>query len=214
VKLLNNKKRRIRLLQIFLTLLIVFEMGTYTSTITRPSEKFFQFYVLGSDQSVGNYYPNNLTRIVIGENIRWNLGLVNDMGSVQFVSIRVKVGNQTIDAPNDTMALPSPAPFITEFKHFMQNNETWQIPFDWQIANAATTPDGHVRIQELTIDNQTYALNVPLTCSSMNSCSFRLIFELWTWNVDSADFQFGWWNGNQQQIAWLQVWFSLTTVKL
>lgn len=201
------------LLPIFLTTLILFEIVAYTTTITRPTEKFFQLYMLGSTGTASNYYPNNSSSLQIGENVQWNLGLVNNMDSFQYVSIRVKLGNQTINPPNDTLAQPSPAPLITEFKHFILNNETWRVPFDWQIVNYTTTAEGHVSIHSLTIDNVTYVLENSPVCPGINSCSFRLIFELWTWNVDSNIFQVGWSNGDQQRIAWIQLWFTLASAQ-
>lgn len=208
---LKRNKTRIRnLLAVFLILLVLFETAAYFSTITRPSEKFFQLYVLGSDGTAGNYYPNNSSSLQIGENIGWHIGVVNDMGTAQFVSIRVKLSNQTMNSPNDTLAISASAPIIAEFNHFLGNNETWQIPFEWQIANYTLSTNEHVIIQELTIDNATYALVNAPTCISLNSCNFRLIFELWTWNVTIAGFQFGWWNNGQEQAAWLQLWFSIS----
>jgi hypothetical protein len=165
--------------------------------------------MLGSTGTAANYYPNNSSNLQTGENVQWNLGLVNDMGSLQYVSIRVKLGNQTIDSPNDTLAQPSPAPLITEFKHFILNDETWMVPFDWQIVNYTTTAEGNVSIHSLTIDNVTYVLQNSPVCPGINSCSFRLIFELWTWNVESNNFQVGWPNDGQQRMAWLQLWFNL-----
>ncbi|MGD0423889.1 MAG: hypothetical protein ABSA92_10590 [Candidatus Bathyarchaeia archaeon] len=206
---LNTRSLR-GLLPIFVTLLIIFEMAAYASTIVRPQEQFFQFYALGSNGMAGNYYPNNSTFLQIGESVQWSLGVVNNMGSVQYVSIRVKLGNQTINPPNDTLATPSPSPLIAGFNQFMPDNGTWQMPFVWQIANYTITPDGHIVISTITINNATYAIQGSTTCQSMNSCNLRLIFELWTWNVDSADFQIGWMNGDQQRIAWLQLWFNLT----
>jgi len=185
-------------------------MVAYTATVPGPSEKFFQLYVLGSTGRAWGYYPNNTSSLQIGENVQWNLTVANNMGSFQYVSIRVKLGsNQTNDSPNDTLAQPSPALLITEFKHFILDNETWSVPFNWQIVNYTTTAQGHVSIHSLTIDNVTYALVNPPVCPAINSCSFRLIFELWTWNVDSNNFQFGWVNGDQQRVAWLQLWFNL-----
>jgi uncharacterized membrane protein len=94
VSRLGSRTRTIRsLLPIFLTLLILLEMVAYTTTITWPGEKFFQLYVLGSTGTARNYYPNNSSGLQIGENVHWNLGLVNDMDSLQYVSIRVKLGN-------------------------------------------------------------------------------------------------------------------------
>jgi len=185
-------------------------MVAYATIVPGPSEKFFQLYVLGPTGITGNYYPNNSSNLQIDEIAQWNLRLVNDMASIQYVSIRVKLGgNQTTDSPNETLAQPSPAPLITEFKHFILDNETWEVPIDWQIANYTTTTGGQVSIHSLTIDNVTYVLDNSPVCSGINSCSFRLIFEIWTWNVDSNNFQFGWFDGDQHRVAWLQLWFTL-----
>jgi hypothetical protein len=189
-------------------LLFVFEIAAYVIITPGPTEKFFQLYVLGPNGIAANYYPNNSTYLKVGENVNWHVGVVNDMGSVQLVAIRIKLGNLTIDAPNDTLATPSPAPMVAEFKQFMPDNGTWEMPFSWEVKNYTTTPDGHVLTLTLAINNATYTIQNPPTCVG-SSCNFRMIFELWTWSVITANFQFGWSNDGQQQIAWLQLWFNL-----
>lgn len=197
-----------QLLPVFLALLLLFEIGAFATTITPPSEKYLQLYVLGFGGAANNYYPNGSSSFRVGESISWHLGVVNDMGLVQLVAVRVKLGNQSIETPNDTLATPSPAPLITEFKSFVQDNETWDIPFEWQVTNYTTQSGGQIGTLTLMIDNMTYSIQNPPSCLT-SSCSFRLIFELWTWNVELSDFQIGWWNGGQQRIAWLQLWFNL-----
>lgn len=200
-----------QLLPVFITLLILFEMAAYVSTVTRPSERFIQVYVLGSSGGASDYYPNSSSYLRLGESVNWHIGVVNNMGSVQFAAIRVKLGNLTIDSPNDTLALPSPAPLITQFERFMPDNGTWNISFQWQLANFTTTADGHLRSLEFSINNSTYTLQNPPSCV-VSSCAMRLIFEVWTWNVDASDFQVGWWDSAQHKIAWLQLWFNLAQV--
>lgn len=197
-----------QLLSILLILLLLFEIAAYATTITIPSEKSFQLYMLGSNETAGNYYPNNSSYLQLGENVSWHLGIVNEMGSVQFIAIRVKLGNLTIEPPNNTLATPSPAPFITEFKEFLPNNGTWEMPFNWQVTNYTTTANGHILTLNLTINNMTYMIQNPPSCP-VYSCNFRLIFELWTWNVDTANFQIGWTNDGEQKLAWLELWFNL-----
>ena len=198
------------LLPLFLTFLVIFEAGAYVAITPRPTERFLEFYVLGGNGLAEDYYPNNSSYLQIGQRITWYLGVTNQMGSMQFVDIRVKLANQTTAAPNDTTATPSPAPVIAEFKQFMVSNGTWKIPFQWEILNFTTTSNGYSRIVKMQIGNVTYSLHDSPTCSSLSSCNFRLIFELWTWNVDYGDFQIGWLSDNQQRIAWLQIWFNLT----
>ena len=196
------------LLPVFLTFLILFEAAAYTATTPGPRESFFQLYVLGPNGMASDYYPNNSAYITVGEPVTWYIGVSNQMGSMQFVDIRIKLGNQTIDPPNDTTASPSPAPLVAEFERFIQDNGTIEIPFVWKILNF-TSQSGRPRLLQLQIDNATYSIQNSPMCSSFSSCRLRLVFELWTWNVNISDFQIGWWNGDQRQIAWLQLWFYL-----
>jgi len=195
------------LLAVFLILLIVFELIVYVSTTPRPSEQFFQLYVLGANHMASDYYPGNNSNIQPNVDVRWYLGVTNLIGSVQLVTLRVKLGNQSIPPPNDTQAIPSPAPVVAEFMRFLQNNETWEVQFSWRISNA-TAAEGSTRILELGINNETYALQ---GWSARNGYNFRMIFELWTWNLQSEGVQFGWFAGNERHAAWLQVWFNVTT---
>jgi hypothetical protein len=210
VNRLSRKLKTIsQLLSVFLSLLILFGVIAFATTLTPPSEKYLQLYVLSSSGTDNNYFPNNSTYIKLGQTVHWSLTVVNDMGIVQFVAVRVKLGNQSSVAPNDTSATPSIAPLVTEFKQFIQSNTTWNIGFDWRVTNLTTTPDGHLSSIEFNINNATYFVEKPSSCT-LPTCTLRLIFELWTWNTDSANFQLGWWNGNQHTIAWLQLWFNLT----
>jgi uncharacterized membrane protein len=200
---------RRNLLAIFLTLLVIFEVLVYVVVTPRPQEQFFQIYLLGANHMAADYYPNNDSNIHMGESVNWYIGVVNNMGSVQLAAIRVKLGNMTISAPNDTQAAPSPAPFVTEYERFLQNNETWEFPFAWQILDTTTT-QGSVHILSLQINNQTILLSEP---SARNGYNFRFIFELWVWDTDAANFQFGWFATNEHRVAWLQIWFNATSAR-
>jgi len=202
---MSSQNRR-TLIAVFIMLLIVFEMFAYVATTPRPQERFFQIYVLGANRKVADYYPNNDTNIRPADPVRWYVGVTNFMGNVQLVAIRVKLGNQTIPPPDDVNASPSPAPLVTEFSRFIQNNETWEFPFVWQIVNAVAV-DGSARIIELRINDETFQLQ----SSARGGYNFRLIIELWTWDTESGALQFGWRTANEHRAAWLQVWFNATT---
>ena len=199
-------RKRLDLIVAFITLLIIFEMMVYVATTPRPQEQFFQLYVLGANRIAEDYYPNGDPDIRMGETVRWYVGVTNSMRKLQLAEVRVKLGNQTIMPPNDNQTQPSPAPLITEFRRFIQNNETWEIPFAWRILNA-TAVEGSTRILELRINDETYRL---LGSSARDGYSFRFIFELWTWQVESSGFQYGWWAGAERRVAWLQIWFNMT----
>jgi uncharacterized membrane protein len=198
------------LLVIFIIFLIIFEMIAYVATTPRPREQFFQFYVLGANHLAADYYPSNDSNIHLGQPVKWYIGVTDLMGSMQLVAVRVKLGNETISAPNDTQAQPSPAPLVTELTRFIQDNETWEFPFVWRISNISSA-DHSTRILDLQINNQTLSMQSP---SAKDGNNFRLIFELWTWNVDTAGFEFGWRTATEHRVAWLQVWFNVTATHL
>jgi hypothetical protein len=128
------------------------------------------------------------------------------MNTVQLVAIRVKLGNQSTLSPDILQATSSLAPTVVEFKRVITNNETWELPFNWQITNGTFT-EGSTRILEVKINNQTYP--VP-SISAIKGYNFRLILELWTWNIESNTFEYGWSLQTERRTAWLQVWFNMT----
>jgi hypothetical protein len=200
-------ENRRRLLVVFLTSLIVFEMIVYVAVTPRPGEQFFQLYVLGANRLLSDYYPDGDPDIRVGELVRWYVGVTDLMGTVQLVALRLKLGNQTISPPSDFEASPSPAPVVAEFWRFIQNNETWEFPLFWQIVNG-DAPGGSTRILMLQINNETYSILGP---TAVNGYNFRLIIELWTWEVQSTTLQFGWSAGGERRVAWVQVWFNMTS---
>jgi len=205
LKFSSNKRKRT---VVFIVLLVICETLVYVASTPRPTEQFLQLYVLGPSQLIADYYPDNNSNIHLGEQISWYLGVTNDMGSVQLISILAKISNQTIEPPNDTLAISSPAPAIIEFPRFIQDNQTWLTPFDWSITNA-TAGDGSTRIVTLQINNETYQIS---DWSASSGYEFRFIFELWTWQANSNEFEFGWNANGEPQAAWLQIWFNMTSL--
>jgi len=182
-------------------------MIVYVSTTPRPTEQYFQLFVLGPNHTIADYFPEDNPKLFVGNLLRWYLGVTSTMSTVQLVSIRIKLGNQTIEPPNSTLGLESPAPSVMQLEKIIQNNETWQTPFSWSVTNATTTAAGSVRILSLQINNETYQIS---DWSATSGYNFRIIFELWTWQSDNNAFEFGWNSNSQHQVAWLQVWFNMT----
>jgi uncharacterized membrane protein len=206
---ISSQDRR-TLITVFITLLIICEMVAYVANTPRPREQFFQLYVLGAHHMAADYYPNNRTDLSLGEPVTWYLGVTDNMGSVQLVSIRVKIGNQTINPPDDQQAIESPAPVVAEYMRVLQDNETWEMPLIWSVSGAVSV-NGSTRILALQFNNETYQLQ---DCSASGGHNFRLIFELWTLQTEANAFEFSWKTGDEHRIAWLQVWFNMTSPRL
>jgi uncharacterized membrane protein len=202
-----SSQNRRTLIAVFITLLVVCEMVAYVTTTPRPREQFFQLYVLGTKHMAADYYPNDNTDIQLGEPVTWYLGITDNMGSVQLVSIRVKIGNETLKPPDDQQGLESPAPVAAEFTRFIQDNETWETPFVWSISDAVSS-GGSTRVLALQINNETCQIQ---DWSATKGHNLRLLFELWAWQTEANAFEFGWMTGGEHRVAWLQVWFNMTS---
>jgi hypothetical protein len=200
-------QNRRNLIVVFITLLIILETAAYISTTPRPQEQFFQLYVLGANRLAADYYPNNSPNLRARDLVRWYVGVSDFMGSVQLIELRVKLGNQTIAPPSDQPLSPSPAPTIMEFSRFLANNETWEFPFTWQILNLASSHNS-TQLLRLQLNNQTITVQ---SLSARSGNNFRLMIELWVWNIDTSAFEYGWFAGTEHRAAWLQLWFNATS---
>jgi len=113
-------------------------MLAYVAVTPRSKEQFFQLYVLGETRRAERYYPENNLNISVGRLVRWYLGVTNFMGSVQYVVIKVKLGNSTTRTPDNVNCMPSPRPVLVELGRVLMNSETWEFPFAWIIREART----------------------------------------------------------------------------
>jgi len=195
-----------RTVMIFISSTIVFSTLAYVTVTPRPREQFFQIYVLGETGKAERYYPNNNPNIPVGQVVRWHVGTTNFMGSVQYVVVRLKLGNSTINAPDDANYIPSPAPALMEFRRVLMNNETWEFPLIWAIREISAVGDvinptvfeiNGIRVR----NNQVGALR---------GHNFRIFFELWTLSSQDEQLIFGWGVGQERKVAWLQIWFNAT----
>lgn len=199
----EDKKRAI---VVFISTLLIFTMITYIAVTPLPKERFFQLYALGETRLAERYYPNNDTNILTDAPVKWYLGTTNFMGSTQLAVIKAKLGNQTLSSPNETEATPAPLPILIEFQKVLQNNETWEFPFIWKITN--TTKVGNLTYLTLNINGiETNIAEV----GAKDGYNYRLIFELWTLDIESNDIIFGWKASTQRRTAWLQLWFNATS---
>jgi hypothetical protein len=162
--------------------------------------------VLGSGGKLEHYYPNDNPNIAVNSTVRWFVGLTNSMGSVQYATIRFKLGNESITPPNETSGTPSPAPLLSQYSRVLLDNETWEFPLNWAITNINNAPNA----TSLTLNMNGTMVPVPDT-RSLGGKNFRIIIELWVYNPDTDLFEFGWVTGGQRRAAWLEIWFNATS---
>jgi uncharacterized membrane protein len=181
-------------------------MLAYLAITPRPREQFFQLYALGENRMAEHYYPNDNSTIPLDTPVSWFLGVTNFMDSIQYVTLKVKLSNSTLAPPDETQVKPAPIPALFEFRKVLSNNETWEFPFTWSIKEIQEV--GHmIYITRLTINNE--VVTVP-TIGAKHGYNLRLIFELWSFDIDEDGFIFGWYASQERRCAWLQIWFNVT----
>jgi hypothetical protein len=152
-----------------------------------------------------HYFPNDNPNIRLGEEVNWTLGVYNHMSALQYVVIRVKLLNSTSASPNDTLGEPSPAPVILEFAQVLVSNQTWSIPFDWEVSNY-TVRAGNIVITSLLVNQS------PLHGQFANAIfgqGFRFVFELWFYNIETNNLAFSWYTDGRPTDVWTQVSFNV-----
>ncbi|HEX2124301.1 MAG TPA: hypothetical protein VHF44_01730 [Nitrososphaeraceae archaeon] len=196
----------------YLTLLITIIIGYWLTTDERPDERFLTLSTLGKNDTAGDYYPsnNNNTNIVLpGQMVSWNIYVYNHAESAEYVSVRIKLLNSTDTTPDENYYSGNPrSQYLYEFRHLLARNSTWNIPLDWMISNVSIDPDhGHIIIGGLDINNHhVEGLNV----TSLQGKDFRMIIELWKYNMEDKAFVFqGFPENDNNGGAWNQIWFSL-----
>jgi len=198
-------EERKRFLAIFMVSILIYSTITYVSTTPRPKEQFFQLYALGETRMVEKYYPNDNSTIPSGTPVKWFLGVTNCMGSVEYVIIKAKLGNQTLQQPNETNVTPANIPTLIEFSRVLLDNETWETSFAWKIMNVDMR--GEMAFLTLNINNKTITVQ---DIGAKDGRNFRIIFELWTLDKETENLIFGWKTQRQHRAAWLQIWFNAT----
>ena len=168
-----------------------------------PRERFFQIYVLGEDGKAERYYPNDDPNVKVGTPVRWFIGVQNSMGRAEYVSIRVKLGNETTLAPSSENCTAANLPTLVEYHKALTDGETWLFTFNWAISEISQ--EGETTYITLDVNGDPIASKIDVR----EGLSNRLIFELWSYNEASNDFEFGWTDIGEKRCAWVQMWFNI-----
>ena len=182
-------------------------VAVYVITLFWPKyeERFFELGLLGRNKMAEDYYPGNTSNVGVGSNVTWYIYIHNCMWSDQNVSIRVKLLNSTMQAPDDREHEPSPYPVLFELPLSLSIDETLLIPFSWSILEADLQNES-VLIKRLEVNNQTVHVDV----GAFSDLRFRLVFELWVYDQSLGEYLFGWDSGKGFYSISLYMWFSVT----
>lgn len=187
----------------FLILIIV--VGSIITLWPKYEEQFIELGLLGRNGMAAGYYPNDNPVVKPGSQIDWSIYTHNHMASSQYITVRVKLLNSTMQAPNDNENEPSPFASLAEFPVFLPVNGTQLIPFSWSILDTFTQ-NGSIVIESLIVNGQTVNVNPSVASNS----SFCMVFELWVYDQSSNQYRFGWESGKGFSSASVDMWFSVS----
>jgi len=172
--------------------------------IPSRDEPFLALAILGKDGMAESYYPDDDPNIELGEMVHWTIYLSNHMGEVQYVAVKVKLLNSTNPSPISNSCTPSPAPMIYEVRRVLMKNETGLFLFSWSILDAAQNGD-FLEIRALSVNGETIETNALAIYGS----DYRVVLELWVFNKNLNEFEFGWDYDDEKRCAWNQIWFNV-----
>jgi uncharacterized membrane protein len=149
-------------------------------------EKFSELYVLGPGHMAEDY-PFN---IAVGQNYSIYAGVGNHLGSSAYYVLYVKLQNKTDPMLNSTTATLRPFPALCEFRFVIPDDQYWEIPLTFTLSNVSISGNQSL-IRQLLIDNVSFDVSKQAVYDS-NSTTFdyRLLFELWLYDVPSNSVQF------------------------
>ena len=192
-------------LLLFASLLVISFSVAYVASEPRQHERFLSISTLDKNLMSDDYYPRANSTIKVNDRVKWHLDIHNRMGSVEYLSVRVKLLNSTQAAPGDTLHVPSRGDPIIELRQALMNNSTWIVPLKWSITEIDEMQD-HVVIRSLSINDK---LVDDLNVRSVGGKNFRMVIELWRYDIESGDFVFTWSSGIDKRIVWNQIWFNI-----
>jgi len=192
-------------------LVVVLILVVYVFTLFWPryEEYFFELGLLGRNRKAEDYYLGNTSSVDVGSELVWYVYLHNHMGSSQDVSVRVKLLNSSMQAPDDRGHVPSPYPFVFEVPVSLSIDETKLVPFVWGVSEAEFLNDS-VAVRGLVIND----MPVVVDASALSGSRFRLVFELWVLDRSSGEYRFFWVSKSESYSASIYMWFNVTSLSL
>ena len=143
-----------------------------------------------------------------GQKVSWHIHVYNHAENAEYVSVRIKLLNSTDATPDDNYSDGTGGQDLLEIRRLLARNSSWNIPLDWTISNVSTDLDHrYVVIKGLDVNNQHIG---GLNITSLQDREFRMIIELWKYDMEAKAFVFqGFPENDNNRGAWNQIWFNL-----
>ena len=195
------------LLTLFLAFLVVASVVSWVVANPPVNEDFASVSVLGPSMNAAVYFPNNVSTIAMNEQVQWYLQVFNHMGDTQLFSLYILLGNLTTTSPNATSNTPSGGTMVGQYYRAVQDDKTWTIPLLWSITNE-TALAGTTTIHGLTVNGNHVTTDISAIPSITNSLRFRIVIELWSYDVELHNFVFSIIANGVLDSVFDQIWFN------
>ena len=188
------------LLLLFAMFSLVYSSVAHYALSRPPAQMFIAWGIFSPTGTLSNYFSGSEANVTAGKVMNWHLAITNQMGSIQYVKVVYRLGNATTAGPNATVPASS-IPQLGTSSIFIPNAQTALMNFTWSISNKTR---GGIVFLNMTINDQ----HVSPSVSAAGGQKFRFFFELWTYDVGSNSFQYGYKGQNSWVGVPLQVWFN------
>lgn len=179
---------------------LVFSSFAYYSLSHVPAQQFIAWGVFSPTGTLSNYFQGAQANVTAGVTLNWHFAITNDMGSVQYVRVVYRLGNGTSTSPNATS--PASVPALGSGEIFVPNAQTASLNYAWSIPSNYSR--GGLVFINLNINGQSISPSV----GAVGGQRFRFFFELWTYDVVSNSFEYGYKGSGSRIGSPLQVWFN------
>jgi hypothetical protein len=160
---------------------------TLTAFFPLPSgERFSELWVLGPNH-LAKDYPFNVTE---NEDYLVHVGVGNHLGSSSYYTLYVKFRNQTEPLPNATTGVPSPLAPLYEYRVFVADNASSEVPLTFSFANVSFA-GGRAFVGNLVVNGVSFAVNeVVSRDADARGYYFQVFVELWIYDSVSNGFSY------------------------
>jgi len=189
------------LLLLFGSFSLVYSSVAYYSLSRPPSQEFMAWGIFSPSGSLSNYFSGAGANVPVGQTLDWHFAITNQMGSIQYVQIVYRLANSTSPNPNATVPA-SIVPQLGNSSVFIPNGRTAFVNFTWSVTSKSS--QGGMIFINMRINGQ----QVSPPVGAVGGQRFRFFFELWTFDIASNSFQYGYKGQSSRVGVPLQVWFN------
>src|SRR2546426_9706214 len=195
------QRRLIVFILLFASFSLIYSSIAYYTLSRPPAQEFMAWGVFSASGSLSNYFSGSEANVPAGKSLSWHFAVTNRMGSIQYVQVVYRLGNNTSISPNATVSGEA-VPQLGNSSIFIPNAQTALVNFTWSITSR--TSRGGLILLNMTINGKQVSTSV----GAVGGQKIRFFFELWAFDVASDLFQYGDKGANYRVGVSLTVWVN------